>query len=245
MADTYDDLFQRLERNVERLQSDEIGLVERLELCRHSRTLAARCADELERIGTEIEELFLDDLLAQVNDLSGDRPTGRRRTSKAVPSSISVPDPEGESSAASVPGNAPELVEPTSEPASTPVAGTRSTPASEPAAKHRGGILATHLDIVARTLRSLDQPVTLDGLVEYGAPATLARLLGQSGAARTPEAVHHVTLLLTDDRVLPSARRALARLARDPEVVDWFDRGLRDGRDVLAELAQELSPPAA
>ncbi|MEA2495679.1 MAG: exodeoxyribonuclease small subunit [Thermoleophilaceae bacterium] len=67
MPDTYDELFGQLERNVETLKSDTIGLPERIELFRESRTLVERCASELDGIGAEIEELRLDELLTRLD----------------------------------------------------------------------------------------------------------------------------------------------------------------------------------
>jgi len=64
MPETYEELFERLEHNVELLRSHDIGLGERLALCRESRILAHGCVSELDKADREIDELRLDDLLA-------------------------------------------------------------------------------------------------------------------------------------------------------------------------------------
>jgi exonuclease VII small subunit len=224
VADRYEELFEQLERNVERLQFDDVGVSERLDLCRDSRELVARCTQELQRLGTEIEELFLEDLLAEVNELTGDRPPRRRASSRRSARGTRAAT-SGATSRTTAPGGPPA-----------------SDEASTAPAVHL--LVERHLGLVAEALSAVGRPVTIAALVEHGKPSAFASLLAQSGTAHTRDAVRHVDVLLSKNRDLAQALRALARLAHDPDVARWFDHGVRDGHELVAELAREISPPA-
>jgi hypothetical protein len=225
VAGRYEELFEQLERNVERLQfNDDVGVSERLDLCRESRELVARCTQELQRIGTEIEELFLEDLLAEVNELVGDRPARRRESSRRSTRGTRAAA-SGATSRTATAGGPP----------------TSSDGSTVPAVHL---LVERHLGLVAEALSAVGRPVTLAALVEHGKPSAFASLLAQPGGARTHDAVRHVDVLLSKNRELARALRALARLARDPDVARWFDHGVRNGHELVAELAREISPPA-
>ncbi|HTN25624.1 MAG TPA: exodeoxyribonuclease VII small subunit [Solirubrobacteraceae bacterium] len=68
---SYEDATARLEEIIKRLDSGEAGLRETLELCREGRTLVELCAAELEAVGKGLEELHLDELVARLQDGSG------------------------------------------------------------------------------------------------------------------------------------------------------------------------------
>ena len=63
---TYETATARLEAIVKRLDSGEAGLRETLELCREGRELVEFCAGELEAVGTGLEELRLEELVARL-----------------------------------------------------------------------------------------------------------------------------------------------------------------------------------
>jgi exodeoxyribonuclease VII small subunit len=63
---TYEAATARLEAIVKRLDSGEAGLRETLELVREGRGLVEFCAGELEAVGRGLEELRLEELVAQL-----------------------------------------------------------------------------------------------------------------------------------------------------------------------------------
>ena len=65
-ATTYESAVGRLEEIIKRLDSNQAGLRETLELCREGRVLIEYCAGELEAVGQGLEELRLDDLIARL-----------------------------------------------------------------------------------------------------------------------------------------------------------------------------------
>jgi exodeoxyribonuclease VII small subunit len=66
MAPTYETAYARLEAIIARLDSNEAGLRETLELCQEGRRLVEFCASELESVGRGLEELRLDELVARL-----------------------------------------------------------------------------------------------------------------------------------------------------------------------------------
>jgi exodeoxyribonuclease VII small subunit len=62
----YETASARVEEIVQRLDSGQAGLRETLELVREGRSLIERCAAELAAVGGEVEELRLDELVAQL-----------------------------------------------------------------------------------------------------------------------------------------------------------------------------------
>ena len=62
----YETASARVEEIVRRLDSGQAGLRETLELVREGRALIERCAAELAAVGGEVEELRLDELVAQL-----------------------------------------------------------------------------------------------------------------------------------------------------------------------------------
>lgn len=62
----YESASARVEEIVRRLDSGQAGLRETLELVREGRALIERCAAELAAVGGEVEELRLDELVAQL-----------------------------------------------------------------------------------------------------------------------------------------------------------------------------------
>jgi exodeoxyribonuclease VII small subunit len=65
-AQTYEAAVERLEQIIARLDSNEAGLRETLELCREGRSLIEYAAGELEAVGQGLEELRLDELIARL-----------------------------------------------------------------------------------------------------------------------------------------------------------------------------------
>jgi exodeoxyribonuclease VII small subunit len=65
-ATTYETAVGRLEEIIQRLDSNQAGLRETLELCREGKGLIEFAAGELEAVGQGLEELRLDDLIARL-----------------------------------------------------------------------------------------------------------------------------------------------------------------------------------
>lgn len=63
---TYEAAVERLEQIIARLDSNEAGLRETLDLCAEGRRLIEFAAGELEAVGKGLEELKLDDLIARL-----------------------------------------------------------------------------------------------------------------------------------------------------------------------------------
>jgi exodeoxyribonuclease VII small subunit len=63
---TYESAVERLETIIKRLDSNEAGLRETLDLVKEGRELIEYAAGELEAVGTGLEELNLDDLIARL-----------------------------------------------------------------------------------------------------------------------------------------------------------------------------------
>jgi exodeoxyribonuclease VII small subunit len=63
---TYEAAVERLEQIIARLDSNEAGLRETLELCAEGRALIEYAAAELEAVGVGLRELKLDDLIARL-----------------------------------------------------------------------------------------------------------------------------------------------------------------------------------
>jgi exodeoxyribonuclease VII small subunit len=63
---TYESAVERLETIIKRLDSNEAGLRETLELVKEGRELIEYAAGELEAVGKGLEELNLDDLIARL-----------------------------------------------------------------------------------------------------------------------------------------------------------------------------------
>jgi exodeoxyribonuclease VII small subunit len=63
---TYEAAVERLEAIIRRLDSNEAGLRETLELVKEGRELIEYAAGELDAVGKGLEELKLDDLIARL-----------------------------------------------------------------------------------------------------------------------------------------------------------------------------------
>jgi exodeoxyribonuclease VII small subunit len=63
---TYESAVERLETIIKRLDSNEAGLRETLDLVKEGRQLIEYAAGELEAVGKGLEELNLDDLIARL-----------------------------------------------------------------------------------------------------------------------------------------------------------------------------------
>jgi exodeoxyribonuclease VII small subunit len=63
---TYESAVERLETIIKRLDSNEAGLRETLDLVKEGRDLIEFAAGELEAVGQGLEELNLDDLIARL-----------------------------------------------------------------------------------------------------------------------------------------------------------------------------------
>ena len=63
---TYESAVERLEEIIRRLDSNQAGLRETLELCQEGKGLIEYAAGELEAVGKGLEELRLDDLIARL-----------------------------------------------------------------------------------------------------------------------------------------------------------------------------------
>lgn len=74
---TYESAVQRLEEIIARLDSNQAGLRETLDLCKEGRTLIEYAAGELEAVGKGLEELKLDDLIARLEAAGPETPASR------------------------------------------------------------------------------------------------------------------------------------------------------------------------
>src|SRR5215216_6965620 len=63
---TYESAVERLEQIIARLDSNEAGLRETLDLCTEGRTLIEYAAGELDAVGHGLRELKLDDLISRL-----------------------------------------------------------------------------------------------------------------------------------------------------------------------------------
>jgi exodeoxyribonuclease VII small subunit len=63
---SYEAAVERLEQIIARLDSNQAGLRETLELCREGKGLIEFAAGELEAVGAGLEELRLDELVARL-----------------------------------------------------------------------------------------------------------------------------------------------------------------------------------
>ena len=68
---TYETASARVEEIVRRLDSGEAGLRETLDLVREGRALIEFCANELDAVGGDLEELRLDELVARLERGTG------------------------------------------------------------------------------------------------------------------------------------------------------------------------------
>ena len=71
---TYEGAVERLEEIIARLDSNQAGLRETLDLCREGKGLIEFAAGELEAVGKGLQELRLDDLIAQLETGSSAEP---------------------------------------------------------------------------------------------------------------------------------------------------------------------------
>ena len=65
-AMTYESAVERLEQIITRLDSNQAGLRETLELCGEGKSLIEFAAGELEAVGKGLEELRLDELIQRL-----------------------------------------------------------------------------------------------------------------------------------------------------------------------------------
>jgi exodeoxyribonuclease VII small subunit len=72
---TYETAVERLEAIIARLDSNEAGLRETLELCTEGRTLIEYAAGELDAVGQGLRELKLDELIARLERGDANAPT--------------------------------------------------------------------------------------------------------------------------------------------------------------------------
>jgi exodeoxyribonuclease VII small subunit len=63
---TYENAAARVEEIIRRLDSGDASLRETLDLVKEGRTLIELCARELDAVGTALEELRLDELVAHL-----------------------------------------------------------------------------------------------------------------------------------------------------------------------------------
>ena len=63
---TYESAVERLEQIIARLDSNQAGLRETLDLCTEGRTLIEYAAGELDAVGQGLQELKLDDLIGRL-----------------------------------------------------------------------------------------------------------------------------------------------------------------------------------
>jgi exodeoxyribonuclease VII small subunit len=63
---TYETAVERLEQIIARLDSNQAGLRETLELCGEGKSLIEFAAGELDAVGRGLEELKLDELIARL-----------------------------------------------------------------------------------------------------------------------------------------------------------------------------------
>jgi exodeoxyribonuclease VII small subunit len=73
---TYESALERLEAIIARLDSNEAGLRETLDLVKEGRELIEYAAGELEAVGKGLEELNLEDLIARL-EAAGPEATSR------------------------------------------------------------------------------------------------------------------------------------------------------------------------
>ena len=64
---TYESAVERLEQIIARLDSNEAGLRETLDLCTEGRTLIEYAAGELDAVGVGLRELKLDELITRLD----------------------------------------------------------------------------------------------------------------------------------------------------------------------------------
>jgi exodeoxyribonuclease VII small subunit len=64
---TYESAVERLEQIIARLDSNQAGLRETLELCGEGKSLIEFAAGELDAVGRGLEELKLDELIARLD----------------------------------------------------------------------------------------------------------------------------------------------------------------------------------
>ena len=69
---TYESAVERLEAIIARLDSNEAGLRETLDLVKEGRELIEYAAGELDAVGKGLEELQLDDLIARLESATPD-----------------------------------------------------------------------------------------------------------------------------------------------------------------------------
>lgn len=74
---TYESAVERLEEIIARLDSNQAGLRETLDLCKEGRALIEYAAGELEAVGKGLEELKLDDLIARLEAAGPETPASR------------------------------------------------------------------------------------------------------------------------------------------------------------------------
>src|SRR3954462_14751159 len=74
---TYESAVERLEAIIRRLDSNEAGLRETLELVKEGRELIEFAAGELDAVGKGLEELKLDDLIARLEASAPDSASSR------------------------------------------------------------------------------------------------------------------------------------------------------------------------
>ena len=67
---TYESAVERLEQIIARLDSNQAGLRETLELCSEGKGLIEFAAGELEAVGKGLEELRLDELISRLETSS-------------------------------------------------------------------------------------------------------------------------------------------------------------------------------
>jgi exodeoxyribonuclease VII small subunit len=67
---TYERAVERLEEIIRRLDSNQAGLRETLDLCREGKGLIEFAAGELDAVGKGLEELRLDELIARLEGAS-------------------------------------------------------------------------------------------------------------------------------------------------------------------------------
>ena len=65
-ATTYESAVERLEEIIRRLDSNQAGLRETLELCKEGKGLIEFAAAELDAVGHGLQELRLDELIARL-----------------------------------------------------------------------------------------------------------------------------------------------------------------------------------
>ena len=67
---TYESAVERLEQIIARLDSNQAGLRETLELCGEGKSLIEFAAGELDAVGRGLEELRLDELISRLDSES-------------------------------------------------------------------------------------------------------------------------------------------------------------------------------